>query len=115
MKCSYCLIILVLALLLGASPGYTQSETRVTFTVPFSFTAGTAQLPAGSYNIVQDNTGHALIFPAQGRSSAAILLTRNSGVLAGKGQTSVTFTQRGERYYLDRVNLTSGAVVTIGR
>ena len=115
MKRSYCLVILALAVLLAAAPGYTQSETRVTFTAPFAFTAGAAQLPPGSYTISRDETGHALIFPATGGKSAAILLTRNSGVTASRGQASVTFTQRGERYYLDRVNLASGAVVTIGR
>jgi hypothetical protein len=115
MRRSYCLIVLALALLPGAAPGYAQSETRVTFTAPFAFIAGAAQLPPGSYTISQDETGRALIFPARGGKSAAILLTRISGITAGKGQASVTFTQRGERYYLDRVNLTSGAVVAIGR
>jgi hypothetical protein len=114
-KRSCCLVILALALLSAAAPGYTQSETRVTFTTPFTFVAGAAQLPPGSYTISQDDGGHALIFPARGGKSAAILLTRASGLTAGKGQASVTFTEREGRYYLDRVNLTSGTVVTIGR
>ena len=116
MKRSYCLIILALACLLSAAPIYAQSEARVTFVAPFSFIAGASQMPAGSYIIMQDGYGHATIHPTQpGGKSAAILLTRISGGAAGSSRASVSFVQRGGRYYLDSVNLIDGAVVRIGR
>src|SRR5579862_728125 len=71
MKRLSCLIMLALGCLLAAAPVYAQSELKVTFTVPFSFTAGTAQLPAGSYSITEDDTGHAVIFPARGGKTSA--------------------------------------------
>ena len=77
MKRSYCLIILALAFLLATAPGYAQSETRVTFTAPFTFTAGAVQLPPGSYTISQDDTGHALIFPTRGGRRACLPLLHN--------------------------------------
>lgn len=116
MKRSYCLIILALACLLTAAPIYAQSETRVTFTAPFTFIAGASQMPAGRYIILQDGFGHATIHPAQpGGKSAAILLTRIAGGPTGNGRASVSFIQRGGTYYLDSVNLIDGAVVRIGR
>ena len=114
MKRSYCLIILALVSLLVATPIYAQSETRISFTAPFSFIAGASQMPAGSYVLMQDGFGHATIHPAQPRGkSAAILLTRISGGATGNGRASVSFVQRGARYYLDSVSLIDGAVVRI--
>ncbi len=111
MKRSYYLLMLALACLLMAAPSYAQSDVKVTFHTSFSFTAGTAVLPAGEYTITEGESGHALIFRAEGGHSAAILLTRIAGFALNKGRASVTFTQQGGRYYLDTINLLDGSIV----
>ena len=114
MKRSLYLLILALFCLLAAAPSYSQSDLRVTFTVSFPFNAGAAAMPAGSYTISTDMNGHGLIYPTQGGRTAAILLTRVSE-FAAKGHPSVSFVERGGRYYLDTVNLLQGGVVTVGK
>lgn len=115
MKRSFYLLMLALVCLLAAAPSYAQSDQRVTFTVSFPFTAGAAQMPAGSYTISTDMNGHGLIYPTQGGRSAAILLTRVSRFSPANARASVSFVERGGRYYLDTVNLLEGGVVTVGK
>ena len=115
MKRSFYLLILTLICLAAAAPSYAQTDLRVTFTVSFPFTAGAAAMPAGSYTISTDLNGHGLIYPTRGGRSAAILLTRVSQFSPAKGRASVSFAERGGRYYLDSVNLLEGGVVTVGR
>ena len=115
MKRSFYLLMLAMVCLLAAAPSYAQGDLRVTFTVAFPFTAGAAAMPAGSYMISTDMNGHGLIYPTQGGRSAAILLTRVSQFSPVKGRASVSFIERGGRYYLDTVNLLEGSVVTVGK
>jgi hypothetical protein len=114
MKRSYYLFMLALVCLLAAAaPSHAQSTLRVNFQVPFAFTAGAALMPAGAYTISEDESGHALILPAQGGRAAAILLTRISGFTPGNGRASVSFKQRAGRYYLDTLNLVDGTIVQV--
>jgi hypothetical protein len=113
MKRPYYLFMLALLCLLAAGPSYAQSSLRVNFQVPFAFMAGTALMPAGAYVITEDESGHALIFPADGRHGAAILLTQISGASPNNGHASVSFKQRGGRYYLDTISLMDGTTVRI--
>lgn len=115
MKRLYCLFIAALICLIAAAPSYSQSDLRVTFTVAFLFTAGSATMPAGSYAITTDMNGHGLIYSTQGGRSAAILLTRVSQFSPAKGRASVSFVERGGRYYLDTVNLLEGGVVSVAK
>src|SRR5215469_12156998 len=115
MKRSFYLLMLALVCLLAAAAGYAQSDLRVVFTVSFPFTAGAAEMPAGSYMISTDMNGHGLVYPTRGGRSAAILLTRVSQFSPAKGRASVSFVERGGRYYLDTVNLLEGGVVNVGK
>jgi hypothetical protein len=115
MKRSFYLLMLALVCLLAAAPGYAQSDLRVVFTVSFPFTAGAAAMPAGSYTISTVMNGHGLIYPTQGGPRAAMLLTRVSQFSAARGRASVSFAERGGRYYLETVNLLEGGVVNVGK
>jgi len=115
MKRLFCLLMLALVCLLAAAPAYAQGELRVTFTVSFPFAACPTVMPAGSYTISTDMNGHGLIYPTQGGRSAAILLTRVSQFSPAKVRASVSFVERGGRYYLDAVNLLEGGVVSVGK
>ena len=115
MKRSFYLLMLALVCLLAAAPSYAQSDLKVTFSVSFPFTAGAAPMPAGSYTLTTDVSGHGLIYPSQGGRGAAILLTRVSGFSPAKGHATVSFIQRGGRYYLDTVNLLDGGIVSVGK
>jgi hypothetical protein len=115
MKRLYSILILALVCLLAAAPSYAQSELKVKFSVSFPFIAGTAAMPAGSYTITEDVSGHALIYPAKGGHGTFILLTRPSGFSPSNGHATVSFSQRGGRYYLNTVNLLDGRIVGIGK
>jgi hypothetical protein len=114
MKRSYYLLMLAF-LCLWATPAYAQSDVKVTFHVSFPFNAGAAVMPAGAYTITEDGSGHALISPVQGGHATVILLTRTSSFAPYTGHASVSFVERGGRYYLDAVNLMNGAVVGVIR
>jgi hypothetical protein len=115
MKRSYYLLMLALVCLLTAAPSYAQRQVKVTFTVSFPFTAGATVMPAGAYAITEDNNGQAMIIPAAGGRGAVILLTHISGFGPARGRASVSFAERGGRYYLDTVNLIDGAVVSVAK
>ncbi len=115
MKRLYSLLILALFCLLATAPSYAQSDLKVKFSVSFPFIAGTASMPAGSYTITEDVSGHAVIYPAQGGHGTFILLTRASGFSPSNGHASVTFIQRGGRYYLNTVNLLDGRIVGVNK
>ena len=115
MKRSFYLFMLALICLLAGATSYAQGDLRVTFTVSFPFNAGAAAMPAGSYTVSTDMNGHGLIYPTRGGRSAAILLTRVSQFSSSKGNASVSFVNRGGRYYLDTVNLLQGGIVTVGK
>ncbi len=114
MKRSYYLFILAFVCL-SAAPSYAQSDVKVTFHVSFAFNAGAAVMPAGAYTIREDGSGHAVISPVQGGHATAILLTRSSTFAPYTGHASVSFIERGGRYYLDAINLMNGAVVGVAR
>lgn len=98
---------------LTVAPSRAQSELKVTFHVNFAFAAGPAVLPAGSYSLTDMGNGTALLSGAPGGRNAVIVLTRMAGTMPVSGHASVSFTQRGGRYYLDTVNLRDGGVVRV--
>jgi hypothetical protein len=115
MKRSFYLLMLALVCLLAAAPSYAQSDIKVKFSVSFPFLAGAAAMPAGSYTITEDVSGHAMIYPAQGGHGTFILLTRASGFSPSNGHATVSFIQRDGRYYLNTVNLLDGRIIGIGK
>jgi hypothetical protein len=57
---------------LSASMGFAQSG-RVQVKVPFEFVAGTATLPAGSYNFQEENDGVVFISSLDARKTVVVL------------------------------------------
>ncbi|HEX3877902.1 MAG TPA: hypothetical protein VHW24_13005 [Bryobacteraceae bacterium] len=114
MKRSLYLVLLVFVCLLAIAPIHAQSDVRVTFHTSFPFKAGMAEMPAGSYSIMQEESGRMLLHPAAGGRGSVILLARFGGSGRPSGHASVTFVQRSGRYYLETVNLLDGGIVRLG-
>ena len=110
MKRVYCVLLPMLACSLM---GFAQGDLKVTFHTSFAFSAGAAALPAGSYSLSDMGNGAAILNSTEGGRSAVIVLTRLGGIMQPASKASVSFVQRGGRYYLDSVNLRDGNLVRV--
>lgn len=103
----------LLTLVLAAAPLALRAETglKVTFNAPFSFIAGTKTLPAGAYQILEDDSHVLTIQPLNGSASANVLFygVGNSSALAG----GLNFVRRAGMYYLNTVKLGDGRTVRV--
>jgi hypothetical protein len=114
MKRSLSILIAALAGLMAIAPTFAQSGARVTFEASFPFVAGSVVMPAGSYSLIEEQNGHALLVPAQGGHSATIVLTRISGLNNAATRSTVSFVMREGKYHLDTVNMLDGSIVSVG-
>ena len=89
-------------LLLMAAMASAQTVQRVTITVPFSFVAGSHNLPAGDYTIELNREKATMTLRSEDSSgSNAVMLARNSERAAN---TSYAIFQRyGAQYFLSEV------------
>jgi hypothetical protein len=73
-----------LASILGAGSAFAQVQSReVRATVPFDFTVGNKQLPAGTYAIARAKDGTIQIHNGKGNLVAMTLASENGSPLAG--------------------------------
>lgn len=88
-------------LLLGATASaYSQNHEVIHSHIPFSFYAGTKQLPAGEYTFdLQPGGGVVMVRDEEGRGVAILQgdITERS---AGADKTDVVFTKIGKDYFL---------------
>lgn len=103
----------LLTLVLAAAPLALHAETglKVTFNAPFSFVAGSKTLPAGAYQIMEDDSHVLTIQPLSGSTSANVLFygVGNSTALAG----GLNFVRHAGVYYLNTVKLGDGRTVRV--
>jgi len=95
----------LLVLTLGAVAGYAQ-RARVSVQIPFSFTAGGSELPAGSYRIGTDPNNPSVLRirnEAGDKSALCTIITRLSASESTKAQ--VVFDKIGEKRILSEVYL----------
>ncbi|HZQ24754.1 MAG TPA: hypothetical protein VFA89_18340 [Terriglobales bacterium] len=93
---------LMFTVLFFAALASAQSTQRVKANVPFAFTVGTKNFPAGQYSAVQTGPNLMTLRDDRGRS-VATLTTKN---IQSSKQTTVpklTFVRRDGRYYLSQV------------
>ncbi len=98
-------LVLVAALLLAALavPAIAQDETKYSkCEVPFSFTAGSQEMPAGEYYILQRESGVIEIGTLDNRHVAR-LVTRDVMLPMPPASTKLVFHQYGEKYFLSRI------------
>ncbi len=72
---------------LSAVSGFAQSSGRVSVKVPFEFTAGSSNLPAGEYNFTGDRSGVLFISSVDTRKSIVVLT--NPGINKGEANQPV--------------------------
>ncbi len=91
-------------LLLMAAMASAQTVQRVTVTVPFSFVAGSHNLPAGDYTIELNREKDTMILRSEDRSgNNVVMLARNSERAANPGQSYAIFQRYGSQYFLAEV------------
>ena len=106
MKKLVSMCVLTLAAVLSAGSAF-GAGTGITVHVPFDFVAGTAKLPAGDYQVAQDDSGVVMITNLQTRTSFATM--PESSVATGYGaQPGVSFVKTGGNYYMKVVRVESG-------
>ena len=87
-------------LLLMAAMASAQTAQRVTVTVPFSFVAGTHNLPAGDYTIELNHEKDTMILRSEDRSgNNAVMLATNSEKAANSRSYAI-FQHYGPHYFL---------------
>jgi hypothetical protein len=92
--------------LLSAIPAIAQIETKLTFQAPFTFYAGNAKLPAGSYTVTQpeDNADLLLIQSADGSHSVLVEYLADASDTA-PSTTEVTFNKYANAEFLSRISV----------
>jgi len=91
-------------LLLMAAMASAQTVQRVTVTVPFSFVAGSHNLPAGDYTIELNREKDTMILRSEDRSgNNAVMLAINSQRAANPNQSYAIFQRYGSHYFLAEV------------
>jgi hypothetical protein len=80
------------------------SAQTVRFTVPFSFVAGSKNLPAGDYTIELNRENHTMIFRSEDRSgNNAVMLATDSVGAPSPDKTYAIFQRYGAHYFLASV------------
>ena len=91
-------------LLLTAAMASAQVAQRVTVTVPFSFAAGSHNLPAGDYTIELNYEKDTMILRSEDRpGNNAVMLANNSQWAANSNQSYAIFRHYGSHYFLAEV------------
>ena len=97
-------ILLGSILLLMAAMASAQTVQRVTVTVPFSFVAGSNNLPAGNYTIELNHEKDTMILRSEDRSgNNVVMLANNSERAANRNQSYAIFQRYGSHYFLAEV------------
>ena len=91
-------------LLLMAAMASAQTAQRVTMTVPFSFVAGSRNLPAGDYTIELNREKDRMIIRSEDRSgNNAVMLARSSERYTNLDKSYAIFRHYGSHYFLAEV------------
>lgn len=103
-------ILTTLALLLLISVPSTYAQTTIRVTVPFNFTVGTAEMPAGTYTISRVSSSVIEITGSTTKKSV-VSIVRSEGASSSDSTPKLVFNQYGDRYSLSQVSRGYGAIV----
>jgi hypothetical protein len=106
MKTFQKLAVLISMVWLFAISAMAQVDNGLTFQAPFTFYAGNAKLPAGSYRVTQpdDNSELLLIESADGSHSVFVEYSADDSDTA-PAKTEVTFNKYGNTEFLGRISI----------
>ena len=92
--------------LLSAIPAMAQVDNRLTFQAPFTFYAGYAKLPAGSYTVTQpDDSADLLLIESADGSHSVFVEYVADGSDTGPSKTEVTFNKYANAEFLSRISV----------
>ena len=90
-------------LLLSIASVQAQSGSRVSVNIPFDFTAGTAKLKAGTYNVKRVSDRTLAIRTADGKKTALLNAPLTIGSRDSNAGQRLVFNKYGDRYFLSQV------------
>ena len=111
MKKSYVTAVLMLMCLLGVGvSARAQDADAVVVSIPFTFVAGGATLPAGDYRVSRISPGvnRELAISGYNKGSAFLLPLAFDDVAAANGQPTLSFEHIGGKYFLTGIKTLSG-------
>ena len=100
-------ILTTLAPLLLIGVPSTYAQTAISATVPFNFTVGKAEMPAGTYTISQVSSS---VIEIKGSKSVVSIVLSGSGS-SNDSTAKLVFNRYGDRYSLSEVSRGDGANV----
>ena len=103
-------ILTTLTLLLLISVPNTYAQITVKVTVPFNFTVGKAEMPAGTYTISRLSSSVIEIKGSTTKKSV-VSIVRSEGASSSDSTPKLVFNQYGDSYFLSQVSRGYGADV----
>jgi len=104
------LSLVVMSLMFNVTGAYAQSFAKAD--VPFAFNVGTAQLPAGTYEVkVLSQSPYEIMIQNRETSAAAMSIARRDG--SRTGDSKLVFHRTGTQYFLSEVWKDSGAAMIV--
>ena len=97
------LMLLAVVALATAAAVSAQSARRVVATVPFSFTVGDKQMPAGTYSVQPTSTGSGIMRIAGTENSKSIVRLTNSAHRRDTGKGKLVFHRYQDQYFLAEI------------
>jgi len=92
-----------LLLILASANVRAQTGGRVSINIPFDFTAGTAKLKAGTYNVKRVSDRAMAIRSADGKKTALVNAPLTVGSRDSNAGQRLVFNKYGDRYFLSQV------------
>jgi len=108
------LSLVVMSMMFNATGAYAQSFAKAD--VPFAFNVGTAQLPAGTYEIrTLSQSGNQIMIQNSKTSASAVSIARRDG--SRSTESKLVFERIGNQYFLSEVwkDLSAGMIVPTSR
>jgi hypothetical protein len=105
----------VLALAMTAAPALAEGLGIIKVTIPFQFIAGKAVLPAGEYQIKQENNSGLIVI--NGDKASAMVITTSGEAVSSKRANTLNFEKSTSGPVLREVKLsgTTSSVLPAGR
>jgi hypothetical protein len=109
------LVLCLLAVAASVAPAFADELGQVKVTIPFAFRAGTVNLPAGDYTVIEENAGG--LFLIEGRSGSVMFVTAPGQLQAQDSKPELTFQRSGQSAVLTEIRMNENPthVVPVGR
>jgi hypothetical protein len=99
-------VLMSMLCLLSAIPAMAQIDNGLTFQAPFTFYAGNAKLPAGSYTVTQpDDNAELLLIESADRLHSVFVEYVAGGSDTAPSKTEVTFNKYANADFLSRISV----------